>query len=88
MKTEANLQVIRQLPLENILVETGLKFRKKNKFDSKTDFSLEDAPWCGIKASHASFSHVRTNWNSDTVKKEKWAPGKMVKDRNEPCAIM
>lgn len=69
MKTQANLDVIKQLPLDKILVET-------------------DAPWCGIKASHASFSHVKTQFTSDLVKKEKWSEGKMIKDRNEPCTII
>ena len=47
-----------------------------------------DAPWCGIKTSHASYLHTKTQFTSETVKKEKWIPGKMVKDRNEPCTIM
>jgi len=50
MKTQSNLDVIKQLPLENILVET-------------------DAPWCGIKTSHASNRFVRTSMASDMVKK-------------------
>ncbi|CAF1342352.1 unnamed protein product [Adineta ricciae] len=69
MKTQTNLDVIKQLPLEKILVET-------------------DAPWCGIKQSHASYSHVKTQFTSDMVKKEKWIAGKMIKDRNEPCTII
>jgi TatD DNase family protein len=47
-----------------------------------------DAPWCGIKPSHASSSHIKTQFTSEMVKKEKWISGKMVKDRNEPCTIM
>ncbi|UJR36162.1 hypothetical protein I4U23_028896 [Adineta vaga] len=69
MKTQTNLDVIKQLPLENILVET-------------------DAPWCGIKQSHASNSHVKTQLTTEMVKKEKWIAGKMIKDRNEPCTII
>jgi TatD DNase family protein len=47
-----------------------------------------DAPWCGIKPSHASHAHIKTQFTSEMVKKEKWIAGKMVKDRNEPCTIM
>ena len=42
-----------------------------------------DAPWCGIKASHASALHVRST--RPCVKKEKHSAGAMVKDRNEPA---
>jgi len=45
-----------------------------------------DAPWCGIKPTHSSFKHVSTKFSS--VKKEKFQMGYMVKDRNEPCAII
>ncbi|CAM4786205.1 unnamed protein product [Rotaria magnacalcarata] len=69
MKTQVNLDVIKQLPLDKLLVET-------------------DAPWCGIKASHACYSHTKTHFTTETVKKEKWISGKMVKDRNEPCTII
>lgn len=45
-----------------------------------------DAPWCSIKASHAGHEFVCAKW--DEVKKpEKWAEGKCVKDRNEPCHL-
>ncbi|CAF0823045.1 unnamed protein product [Adineta steineri] len=69
MKIQNNLDVIKQIPLNKILVET-------------------DAPWCGIKQSHASYSHMNTQFTSELVKKEKWIAGKMVKDRNEPCTII
>lgn len=45
-----------------------------------------DAPWCGIKRTHASFQHLSTIF--PTAKKEKFQPGKMVKDRNEPCTMI
>lgn len=38
-----------------------------------------DAPWCGIKASHAGHGFIQTTW--DEVKKpEKWEEGKCIKD--------
>mmetsp|Transcript_26959 Transcript_26959/g.39667 ORF Transcript_26959/g.39667 Transcript_26959/m.39667 type:complete len:316 (+) Transcript_26959:376-1323(+) len=45
-----------------------------------------DAPWCGIKASHASSAHVSTKFAE--VKKEKFVLGCMVKDRNEPAKVL
>lgn len=44
-----------------------------------------DSPWCEIKQTHPSYSHVQTKFNS--VKKEKFVDGSMVKGRNEPCTI-
>jgi TatD DNase family protein len=45
-----------------------------------------DAPWCGIKRTHAGAEHVRPSaW--EEVKKEKWEEGCRVKDRNEPAQI-
>eukprot|EP00931_Biecheleriopsis_adriatica_P100729 TRINITY_DN75982_c0_g1_i1.p1 TRINITY_DN75982_c0_g1~~TRINITY_DN75982_c0_g1_i1.p1 ORF type:complete len:407 (+),score=86.53 TRINITY_DN75982_c0_g1_i1:179-1222(+) len=67
LKTQDNLDVVKQLPEERILLET-------------------DAPWCGIKASHAGHGFVKSTW--DEVKKpEKWEEGRCVKDRCEPCQL-
>ncbi len=48
-----------------------------------------DAPWCGIRPTHASHAHLKTTaslWKS--CKKEKYERGSIVKDRNEPCTII
>jgi TatD DNase family protein len=45
-----------------------------------------DAPWCSIKPTHPS--HALINTQFPAVKKEKWMPGNMVKDRNEPCCLL
>lgn len=67
LRTAENLQMVRQLPSNRILLET-------------------DAPWCGIKATHAGYEFVKSEW--DEVKKpEKWEEGRCVKDRCEPAHI-
>ena len=47
-----------------------------------------DAPWCGIKRTHAGHAHVTrpVEW-PEAKKPEKWAEGHVVKDRCEPCHI-
>lgn len=67
LRTAENLEMVRQLPSDRILLET-------------------DAPWCGIKATHAGSEFVKSEW--DEVKKpEKWEEGKCVKDRCEPAHL-
>jgi TatD DNase family protein len=67
LKTQENLDVVRQIPLDRLLLET-------------------DAPWCGIKNTHASKSFVTTEFPSK--KREKFEKGWMIKDRMEPCMIV
>jgi len=64
LKTEENLEVVRWLPTERIMLET-------------------DAPWCGIRASHAGHGHVATTWPAKANKKH--SPEFTVKGRCEPC---
>jgi len=47
-----------------------------------------DAPWCGIRRTHAGHASVRPDPSlPPEVKKEKWVHGATVKDRCEPCYI-
>lgn len=46
-----------------------------------------DAPWCGIRPSHAGLSHIKTTWKSVKNARHKPDDGCLVKGRNEPCCI-
>jgi TatD DNase family protein len=45
-----------------------------------------DAPWCGIKNTHASKRYIKTEF--PTRKREKYEVGVLVKDRSEPCQMV
>jgi TatD DNase family protein len=47
-----------------------------------------DAPWCGVRPTHASFKHVTSTW-PEVAKPEKHVPsdGRTVKQRSEPCHV-
>ena len=67
LKTEENLEVVRQVPLDRLMVET-------------------DAPWCGIRASHASSRYVKSTVVAKD--KKKWESDCFVKGRNEPACLV
>lgn len=67
LKTEENLEVVKQIPLDRIMLET-------------------DCPYCDIRNSHASAKYLKTTFPK--VAKEKYSKDKLLRDRNEPCAIV
>ncbi|GAB0493209.1 hypothetical protein MMPV_004484 [Pyropia vietnamensis] len=66
LKTADNIDVVRGIPLDRLLLET-------------------DAPYCGIRGTHAGVGHVRSMWAAKD--KKKWEAGATVKGRVEPCHI-
>ena len=77
----------------------GCSLKTKDNLDVAAKVPLDklhletDAPWCGIKKTHAGHGYVKPLLDPSTgaaypeVKKEKWQEGACVKDRCEPCHI-
>ena len=102
LKTENNLEVVKAIPCEKILIETGKHNTALliNCCSVVTSFQVTallecfvvlmfptDAPWCEIRPTHASSKYISTQF-APAKKKEKWEPGCSVKSRNEPRNLM
>lgn len=91
MKTEEQLEMIKRIPIDKLMLETGILL---SFFKRKTDNLETDAPWCSLTGGHASKHHLanlspalKSLYFPQATQPEKWIEGKPVKGRNEPCAI-
>lgn len=84
------------LARENLLIGlNGCSLKTQENLDVVKTIPLDrivletDAPWCGIKPTHAGFAAVAPplSWPKP-VKKEKWFAGALIKDRCEPAHIV
>lgn len=98
--TRAEMQAI--LEVQGYVGINGCSLKIAEQLEIIPDIPLDrllletDAPWCGIKKTHASFPHVKTHF--EQCKKEKYsnlllAEGNnrqslMIKDRNEPATMI
>ncbi|CAE6542159.1 unnamed protein product [Rhizoctonia solani] len=75
MKTDQNLATTKAIPLNRLMVET-------------------DAPWCSMTSAHSSRAHIdtlpsnlRALYFPPSCQPDKFVEGRVVKGRNEPCAV-
>ncbi|KUJ06580.1 deoxyribonuclease-like protein tatD [Mollisia scopiformis] len=86
MKTAENCEVVREVPLDRLQVETDGPWCEMRASHVSADFLL--GMGVGPKAEEEEEEDQNgelKEWKS--VKKERWAEGLMIKGRNEPCMI-
>lgn len=87
---ESSLRALLDLGLE--IGINGCSLRSQENLHVSSLVPLEklhletDAPWCGIRRTHAGARHVRPLPHEER-KKDKWEQGCIVKDRSEPAHI-
>ncbi|GAA5824274.1 hypothetical protein JCM11251_001592 [Rhodosporidiobolus azoricus] len=78
LKTQENLDCVRQLPLSHLMVETDAPW-------CSISTTAASFPFLSSLSTNPSYAHLKDLYIPPSKKKEKWAKGHMVKGRNEPC---
>ncbi|GAA6002316.1 hypothetical protein JCM10207_001060 [Rhodosporidiobolus poonsookiae] len=78
LKTQENLDCIKQLPLDHLMVETDAPWCSIGSTSAAH-------PLLADLSSDPAYKHLAELYLPPSKKKEKWAQGCMVKGRNEPC---
>jgi hypothetical protein len=94
LKTQENLDVVRSVPLDRIMLETGKSYERSanagNRLMVPPDLPDTDAPWCSITTTAASHAYLPKDGPYVAVEKTKTLkPGGQtgVKGRNEPADV-
>eukprot|EP00835_Amoeboradix_gromovi_P000460 NODE_16_length_41655_cov_0.272813.p11 type:complete len:329 gc:universal NODE_16_length_41655_cov_0.272813:21007-21993(+) len=94
LKTEENINVVRQIPLRNIMLETDCPWcsikRSHAGFKYFNDNKLLELQQFGVEYPKVEYRFPSYAFDLDNVvgKPEKWVSKKMVKNRNEPSSII
>ncbi|ORY88049.1 tatD related DNase [Leucosporidium creatinivorum] len=79
LKTPENVECVRQLPLDKIMIESDCPWCEIRP-------SHASHPHLSTITSSITHSHLEPLYIPPSVKKERWTSGKGVKGRNEPCS--
>lgn len=88
LKTEENLEVVKTIPLDKLLLETGALYMM---FSATVDPDYLDGPWCSVTTSHASSSYLPDKDSPLHIPKvskvQQWKERSGVKGRMEPAEV-
>lgn len=86
LKTEENLEVVKTIPLDRLLLETGTAEVRCAKAAD-----LTDGPWCSVTSNHASSAYLPDQDSELHIPKvskaQQWKEGSGVKGRMEPAEV-
>lgn len=84
LKTDANIDAVRRIPLHQLMLETDSPWCDMRGTHASAPFLACFATWY---ASYAT-RHALPPWPRDARKVDKFEAGEMVRGRNEPCMIL